>query len=209
MSDDTTSDTPPAPEPEAPKQGGKKGRNLAVEQASRRANASTPAPSRDDDEERERDEGDEAIAAATLGGSVLIWNHTHGIRPGVHSEPSRNADGVMLTDGAGQAIWNNVQVHLQPGLNLVDGELWRKVRAGLVDRLRAREIEECYPDMQSRRLLEAISETGVDEVLLAIAEVDDRPKVIEAIEKQRAELSKGGVRRMQARRLQAAHAPRG
>jgi hypothetical protein len=137
---------------------------------------------------------------------VLIWNHTTGIRPGVHSKP-------VSRDPAGNIVWDTKTFNFLPGLNICPASMWPELRPGLAARIRGGEIEEVRPDVKPRRLIEAIAETSTEEVLRWLLEAESggarRGAVLEAIEKALASLRSGGAFRGRIRSLQQAHTARG
>lgn len=103
-----------------------------------------------------------------------------------------------------------------PGLNLVGAETFAKLRAakGLETRIDNGEIVEVgavddWGDVKPTRALDYIRQTGSLEALRAIAEVENRDKVADALAKQLAEVQGDGGLRSRVRRQARAHTIRG
>lgn len=241
MADDKpTDDTETGTAPTTPAERPSGGRDLAKEQRNRERKAQEkaeraqtraaaensrlpddedPSPQGGEDDDDEDDDPSD-IAARSREEEAReprewIWNHTHGIRPGIFSEPNRDSKGEIIVDGAGMPSWNTINVPLQPGLNAVPRSAWLKIRDGLRPRIRAGELEHVPADprtgelaIKAGRLIRAVHETGIDDVLRGLAEIEKRGKVLEAIEDQLTTLARGGRARLQARRMQSVHTVR-
>jgi hypothetical protein len=202
--DDTTDDktTTGSDDAGAPKRP-KGGRNLADPRS--RSNRASVAAEEDPDDDvgphRGEFEPEPEVApsihegpmgrqlAQAVAPKVLVWNTTAGLRMGVANAVAKDEKGDVRLDGAGHVIYAEQINHmLKPGLNLVPVDTFRKIRPGLQKRVDLGEIQ-CLGDdpcaVAVPRLQRAIAETGLDNVLLWIAERDNRTPILQAIERQK------------------------